>query len=266
MRRKLGFTLIELLVVIAIIAILAAILFPVFARAREAARKTTCVSNLGQLGKGLTMYVQDYDELYPISNQEADRMPRQQPHIWQNSAGRYPHLADVVAPYVKNEGLFKCPTMGKEVQRAAPNNWVVADRGGSYGYRCFCGFGRASNVPLEQPAAGADLVGFLQLGYCRVIPGLVTTTSVGWTACGASLASLNQPTMISSSSAIPSAPTPARPMPPSPGGRASGALPSSTWTATPSSCRSTSAASSSSSAIRSPTDSGNPTGAPGDNP
>jgi prepilin-type N-terminal cleavage/methylation domain-containing protein len=56
-----GFTLIELLVVIAIIAILAAILFPVFAQARDSARQTTCLSNLKQLGTGLTMYAQDYD-------------------------------------------------------------------------------------------------------------------------------------------------------------------------------------------------------------
>src|SRR5207302_8529479 len=60
-----GFTLIELLVVIAIIAILAAILFPVFARAREAARKTTCLSNLKNIGLAALMYVQDYDEQFP---------------------------------------------------------------------------------------------------------------------------------------------------------------------------------------------------------
>src|SRR5438445_10640700 len=63
--RKSGFTLIELLVVIAIIAILAAILFPVFARARESARRATCLSNLKQLGTAFQMYAQDYDETYP---------------------------------------------------------------------------------------------------------------------------------------------------------------------------------------------------------
>src|SRR5437868_5451911 len=66
-RKDSGFTLIELLVVIAIIAILAAILFPVFAQAREAARKTACLSNLKQLGLGWIMYAQDYDETYPLA-------------------------------------------------------------------------------------------------------------------------------------------------------------------------------------------------------
>ncbi|MBZ0172326.1 MAG: DUF1559 domain-containing protein, partial [Phycisphaerales bacterium] len=63
--RRLAFTLIELLVVIAIIAILAAILFPVFARAREKARQSSCASNLKQLALGLMQYAQDYDETYP---------------------------------------------------------------------------------------------------------------------------------------------------------------------------------------------------------
>lgn len=62
-----GFTLIELLVVIAIIAILAAILFPVFAKAREAARKASCSSNLKQIATGMLMYVQDFDETYPAA-------------------------------------------------------------------------------------------------------------------------------------------------------------------------------------------------------
>src|SRR6266542_2865473 len=67
-RKRHGFTLIELLVVIAIIAILAAILFPVFAQARAKARQATCLSNLKQLGTAFMMYAQDYDETYPMSN------------------------------------------------------------------------------------------------------------------------------------------------------------------------------------------------------
>ncbi|MBC7807537.1 MAG: prepilin-type N-terminal cleavage/methylation domain-containing protein, partial [Akkermansiaceae bacterium] len=66
-RVKSGFTLIELLVVIAIIAILAAILFPVFAQAREKARQISCLSNQKQIGIAMMMYVQDYDETYPTT-------------------------------------------------------------------------------------------------------------------------------------------------------------------------------------------------------
>src|SRR5690606_14073104 len=73
--QKRGFTLIELLVVIAIIAILAAILFPVFARARENARRTSCLSNLKQIGLGVMQYVQDYDEMYPRAVQKNE-------HVW----------------------------------------------------------------------------------------------------------------------------------------------------------------------------------------
>src|SRR5579872_3193597 len=66
-RLKSGFTLIEMLVVIAIIAILTAILFPVFAQAREAARKTSCLSNMKQVGLATLLYVQDYDETFPMN-------------------------------------------------------------------------------------------------------------------------------------------------------------------------------------------------------
>jgi len=86
-----GFTLIELLVVIAIIAILAAILFPVFAKAREKARQTTCISNMKQLGLGFMQYIQDSDEHYPSSNN------------W--GAG----WAGRIYPYVKATGTFQCP-------------------------------------------------------------------------------------------------------------------------------------------------------------
>jgi len=99
--RRRGFTLIELLVVIAIIAILAAILFPVFARAREKARQASCGSNVKQLQLGVLMYAQDYDELLPSEayaifgdgNDDGDS-------TWRG----------VTFPYVKNVQIFFCPS------------------------------------------------------------------------------------------------------------------------------------------------------------
>src|SRR6185437_13395421 len=98
--RKRAFTLIELLVVIAIIAILAAILFPVFAQAREAARKTSCASNLRQLGLGMSMYQQDYDEKFPGWSWGAEHSGGSDPA---NDGVGFWHSA--IFPYVKNTGL-----------------------------------------------------------------------------------------------------------------------------------------------------------------
>jgi prepilin-type N-terminal cleavage/methylation domain-containing protein/prepilin-type processing-associated H-X9-DG protein len=102
-----GFTLIELLVVIAIIAILAAILFPVFAQARDAARQTTCLNNLKQLGTGLTMYAQDYDETlpsWPFKGGATGLFNDPRFRLWS-----YSTWVDAVMPYVKNKGVFACP-------------------------------------------------------------------------------------------------------------------------------------------------------------
>lgn len=117
-RSRNGFTLIELLVVIAIISILAAILFPVFARARENARKTTCASNLRQLGMAIAMYSQDYDENYPVCN-FSDTSTGAPPNTHFDSAGKPIFLPDLLAPYIKNKGVFFCPTMRAQPDRAS---------------------------------------------------------------------------------------------------------------------------------------------------
>ena len=100
-----GFTLIELLVVIAIIAILASILFPVFARAREKAREANCMSNLRQIGTALQMYAADYDEYLPIAwEYTAIPSPMPDPPV---TAGT-PGIRDVLDPYVKNSQIYQC--------------------------------------------------------------------------------------------------------------------------------------------------------------
>lgn len=106
-KTKGGFTLIELLVVIAIIAILAAILFPVFGRARENARRASCQSNMKQIGLGILQYSQDYDEImvsatYGGTNGENGE--------YGTSVGNGYKWMDAIYPYVKSEQIFTCPS------------------------------------------------------------------------------------------------------------------------------------------------------------
>jgi prepilin-type N-terminal cleavage/methylation domain-containing protein/prepilin-type processing-associated H-X9-DG protein len=103
MSTRKGFTLIELLVVIAIIAILAAILFPVFARAREKARQTSCLNNQKQLAVGWQMYVQDYDENIPAYSLRRTSPP------WP-AAGWGESWYVVIEPYLKNAQIRVCPS------------------------------------------------------------------------------------------------------------------------------------------------------------
>ena len=112
-RRRRGFTLIELLVVIAIIAILAAILFPVFSRAREKARQTSCLSNVKQLMLGVLMYAQDYDEKLPA--EVAAAVP--------GSDGGIVHQ---INPYVKNTQIWVCPSWGQAIWVTCPGNRTVS--------------------------------------------------------------------------------------------------------------------------------------------
>lgn len=102
--RHQGFTLIELLVVIAIIAILAAILFPVFARARENARRSSCLSNQKQIGLGLMQYVQDYDEGYPSAYIETTQVS---PMNWYSGLWFW---QEIIYPYTKSAQIYYCPS------------------------------------------------------------------------------------------------------------------------------------------------------------
>jgi prepilin-type N-terminal cleavage/methylation domain-containing protein/prepilin-type processing-associated H-X9-DG protein len=108
-----GFTLIELLVVIAIIAILAAILFPVFAQARERARQTTCISNMKQIGLALMMYIQDYDEVilpWIISTGEVPQPNSPDPYL---RRADYKLWTQLVQPYLKNTQVLYCPSFNE---------------------------------------------------------------------------------------------------------------------------------------------------------
>jgi prepilin-type N-terminal cleavage/methylation domain-containing protein/prepilin-type processing-associated H-X9-DG protein len=112
-RSQPAFTLIELLVVIAIIAILAAILFPVFAQARDKARQVGCLSNMKQVGIGLTMYAQDYDETLPLANDRVENfaLPTARPNF----------LGSLI-PYIKSKPIFNCPATPAETDKSlAPN-------------------------------------------------------------------------------------------------------------------------------------------------
>lgn len=146
MRR--GFTLIELLVVIAIIAILAAILFPVFAKAREKARQSSCLSNEKQIALGIMQYCQDYDERFPM---------------YADAAYSY-NWDTAIAPYLKNTQVLQCPSFSG----AAGTRYGV-----NYPHVCWTS-GAAALGTITRPASIAMLFetqydngGVLKLAYCR---------------------------------------------------------------------------------------------------
>ena len=145
MRRDRGFTLIELLVVIAIIAILAAILFPVFARAREKARQTSCLSNMKQIATASMMYAQDYDETYALTALDCRGHFSATYTMWQ----------EMLQPYVKNWQILMCPSRkvagftslltGESIPNVISNAYAINQ---NFGYRS----GPIAMANVEQPA------------------------------------------------------------------------------------------------------------------
>jgi len=138
-----GFTLIELLVVIAIIAILAAILFPVFAMAREAGRRATCVSNLRQMGGALKQYASENSERFPYlaMQYESKGTAQNGVEILAMKPG-YQYWTDMIAPYCKDPGVFVCPSQRPgPVEVADPNDACflgLADYPYSYALNWYC--------------------------------------------------------------------------------------------------------------------------------
>jgi prepilin-type N-terminal cleavage/methylation domain-containing protein/prepilin-type processing-associated H-X9-DG protein len=154
-RSRPGFTLIELLVVIAIIAILAAILFPVFAQARDRARATTCLSNIKQLSLGVGMYAQDYDEtllFYPGSGNCSWR------YICSTTAEPRDYLNwwDIVLPYTKNTKIFDCPSAAA-VTTSALAFWGIRNVAIGYNMSPSAGFSLVKNTAVGSNYPGVGL-------------------------------------------------------------------------------------------------------------
>jgi len=169
MKRR-GFTLIELLVVIAIIAILAAILFPVFARAREKARQSSCQSNLKQIGLSFGMYVQDYDNRFPCNDYPYASTAYNDPSV----AIRFNWtgwIANGLRPYIKNEQVYVCPSRANGWQNPATNYNRV-----SYGYNYLATYNRAESdvANAYSGVAGIIVMYDSDWSWCNCTP--VTTT------------------------------------------------------------------------------------------
>ena len=138
-----GLTLVEMLVVVAIIAILASIMFPVFSRARAAARKTACSSNLRQIGTAFELYVSDNDECFPYASRDCPAITSP-PNL---NAGRL-LWPEAIQPYCRNTDLFTCPEVPQMTFGPAPAPMLD---GGSYGMNAFTAGGRFIGA-FEDPA------------------------------------------------------------------------------------------------------------------
>ncbi|RYX83641.1 DUF1559 domain-containing protein [bacterium] len=145
---KFAFTLIELLVVIAIIAILAAILFPVFARARENARRASCQSNLKQVGLGMIQYSQDYDERLPDSWYGAGNGAS-------DATTKYKWM-DAILPYIKSTQVFTCPSASEQIYTPAQKLTAASDN--FYGSYIINAVNWQEEMSLRGPGSGGFIL------------------------------------------------------------------------------------------------------------
>ena len=181
-RTNRAFTLIELLVVIAIIAILAAILFPVFAQAREKARTASCTSNLRQMGLAAVMYAQDYDEIYPGMWQWSPlailaHSPYLYPPGWTLQQAEQQCQT---CPYVKNAQIFKCPSQNKQYAGAwASYGYAYPTMWGDYPPIPGSAFGFPTGPALAAFAAPASTVMIMDSGIWPGTPECNASTYPG---------------------------------------------------------------------------------------
>ena len=164
-RKLSGFTLIELLVVIAIIAILAAILFPVFAQARDKARQTSCLSNTKQLGLGIMMYVQDYDETFPRADYCLNNDATPFPLVTTATGCAGPKFGNRINhykwfywiyPYTKNVGINFCPSRTRVETEPGYQDWVNSAEIFGNGYALNLSVTGALNTYNRAPTASGS--------------------------------------------------------------------------------------------------------------